>query len=89
VGRRSVAPDAAWTEFQRNGDRSALAGSHALFFRATFAPTLAAAIDLDRGADARQAFADRLAPGLRARVAATAAAVDLSVASVLLAMETG
>jgi hypothetical protein len=60
--------DAAWEQYQRDGDAEALATKHAAFFRATFLPTLAAA--LDRGDDpaVRAAFGDRLERGLRQRL---------------------
>jgi hypothetical protein len=37
-------PDAAWANYQRDGDEDALASAHALFFRTVFAPTLAGAL---------------------------------------------
>lgn len=62
--------DAAWEEFERDGNAQALARKRALFFRSIFTPTLAAALDREyRGEpDAYIAFADRLATGLEKRV---------------------
>ena len=38
-------PDAAWIDFEQDGDREALAAKHTLFFRSIFMPTLASALD--------------------------------------------
>jgi hypothetical protein len=67
--------DAAWEEYERDGDARALAEKHALFFRAVFAPSLASALARVRAGDAAasQAFADRLTRGLRQRLEAAPA----------------
>jgi hypothetical protein len=36
----STAPDAAWMEYERDADAASLARKRALFFRATFVPSL-------------------------------------------------
>jgi len=41
----------------------------ALFFRSTFMPSLALALDSTRGAEDRRAFADSLEDGLKRRLA--------------------
>jgi hypothetical protein len=48
-------PDAAWTDFQHDGNQEALANRHALFFRAVFVPSLASALDLVRSGDSEAA----------------------------------
>jgi SAM dependent carboxyl methyltransferase len=64
--------DAAWDEYDEDGDARALAEKHALFFRAVFTPTLASALTQVRGGDAGAfpVFADRLTTGLRRRLEA-------------------
>jgi hypothetical protein len=65
-----LSPDAAWTEYEESGDREALAKKRALFFRSTFMPTLAAAVNRVREGDreALCAFAGRLEDGLTRRL---------------------
>jgi hypothetical protein len=48
-------PDAAWADYQQNGNVEALVSRHAAFFRAIFVPSLASAIS---DAARRAAFAD-------------------------------
>jgi hypothetical protein len=62
-------PDVAWADFERDGDKDALAAKHALFFRTVFAPTLAGALERNDDATRRLAFFDRLESGLRRRLA--------------------
>lgn len=50
-------PDAFWTDYERDGDKQALATRQALFFRAVFMPTLATALEKVR-AGSREAFCD-------------------------------
>jgi hypothetical protein len=61
--------DSAWTDFERDGDKDALAGKHALFFRTIFAPTLAGALERSDDAERRLAFLARLESGLKRRLA--------------------
>jgi hypothetical protein len=63
-------PDAAWTDYQRDGDKKALAAKQALFFRAIFVPSLAAALARVRAghAEALGAFGDRLEQRLERRL---------------------
>jgi hypothetical protein len=61
--------DAVWAQYQKDGQAESLAIKHAAFFRATFLPSLIAAL---AGADDLQvcrAFADRFESGLRQRLA--------------------
>ena len=61
--------DAAWEQYQRDGDAGSLATKHAAFFRATFLPSLAAALTHGDDPEARRTFGDRLERGLRQRLA--------------------
>lgn len=81
----SELPDAAWAEYQRNGDSESLARKHAAFYRSTFAPTLALA--LDESADGRQAFCDQLEQEMRRRIAAAPAPINSHVVTVVLAKD--
>jgi hypothetical protein len=58
-------PDAAWAEYQRDGNVQALVSRHAAFFRAIFVPSLASAIS---DAGRRPAFADSLEQRLKQRL---------------------
>jgi hypothetical protein len=60
--------DAAWEQYQQDGDAKALAVKHAAFFRATFLPTLAAALTRADDPEARRIFGDRFEHGLRQRL---------------------
>ncbi len=58
-------PDAAWADYQVNGDLQALVSRHAAFFRATFVPSLSSSISDD---GKRQTFADSLEQKLKRRL---------------------
>ena len=58
-------PDAAWTDYQVDGDLQALVGRHAAFFRAIFVPSLSSSIS-DGGK--RHGFADCLEQKLKRRL---------------------
>jgi hypothetical protein len=58
-------PDAAWADYQRDGDAQALVRRHAAFFRAIFVPSLASAIS---DAGKREAFPDWLEQELKQRL---------------------
>ena len=64
--------DAAWDDYEKDGNAHALAEKHAMFFRTVFAPTLASALTRVREGDAAAfaAFADRLTAGLTRRLEA-------------------
>jgi S-adenosylmethionine-dependent carboxyl methyltransferase len=83
----SVLPDAAWAAYQRDGDKDALATQHALFFRSTFAPSLASALIPVRGADERRAFGDRLEAGLKRRLASNPVPVHTLVGTIVVAKQ--
>jgi len=59
--------DGAWAQYKRDGDTQALAARRAGLFRATFAPTLASALDRQQP-EARQAFAGALEALMRQRL---------------------
>jgi hypothetical protein len=65
-----VVTDAAWTNYERHGERDKLAKEHTLFFRSTFAPTLSSALDASRSPEERAAFADGLEARLEKRLVA-------------------
>jgi SAM dependent carboxyl methyltransferase len=58
-------PDAAWTDYQVNGNLQALVSRHAAFFRAIFVPSLSSSI---RDAGKRNTFADCLERKLKKRL---------------------
>jgi hypothetical protein len=58
-------PDAAWTDYQVNGDLQALVSRHAAFFRAIFVPSLSSSIS---DARKRDTFADCLEQKLKKRL---------------------
>jgi SAM dependent carboxyl methyltransferase len=61
----SSVPDAAWADYERDGDKETLATRRARFFRSIFVPSLASAI----GDEAkRMAFPDRLERTLQRRL---------------------
>jgi hypothetical protein len=62
-------PDAAWDQYGQDGDREKLARAHAAFFRATFMPSLASALDCSGDSGTVRAFSDRLERGIRQSVA--------------------
>jgi hypothetical protein len=82
-------PDPAWTDYEQNGDREALATKRALFFRTIFVPTLAYALARVRAgdADAFQAFADRVETGLRQRLAMQPTPLHSVVETIVLAKQ--
>jgi hypothetical protein len=58
-------PDAAWADYERDGNKEVLANRHVGFFRAIFVPSLAAAIADERQ---RTAFPDCLEKKLKQRL---------------------
>ena len=71
-------PDAASVAYEKDHDAQALAGKHAMFFRAVFAPALASYLDAVRAGDpgASPAFADLLTSGVKRRLAASPAHIN-------------
>ena len=83
----SALPDAAWNDYERDGNKEALADKHALFFRSVFMPSLASALDRVRAGDAEalRVFGDRLEAGLKRRLASQPAAMHSLVQTIVLA----
>jgi hypothetical protein len=73
-----------WVDYQVHRGKEELAKRRALFFRATFIPTLASALDEGRGVNGRQTFADRLERGLTSRIADSPIAIDIPAATMVL-----
>jgi hypothetical protein len=82
---RNTLPDAAWADFERDGDENALATKQALFFRTIFAPTLAGALERSDDAERRLAFFDSLESGLRRRLAEQPRPIHSSAETLVLA----
>lgn len=80
-------PDPAWDDYERDGDVEALASKHASFFRSTFVPSLATALETARDAEGRRAFADRLEYGLKRHLARHPKAYDALVQIMILAKQ--
>jgi hypothetical protein len=80
-------PDIAWTDYERDGDKGALATKHALFFRSVFMPSLASALDGVRSGDAEalRIFGNRLETGLKKRLASRPTAMHSFVQTIVLA----
>ena len=82
--------DAAWADYERDGNKDALATKHCLFFRSIFMPSLACALDRVRSGDADpvRIFGDRLEAGLRQRLASQPRAMHSLVQTIVLAKRT-
>lgn len=80
-------PDAAWAEYERDGNNEALATKHALFFRSIFMPSLASALDRVRSGDteALGIFGERLESGLKQHLASQPQAMHSLVQAIVLA----
>jgi hypothetical protein len=78
--------DAAWDDYERDGDGEALAAKHARFFRSVFMPSLAVALTRS-DAEARRRFADGLEHRLRRRLASNPAAMHSFVETLVLAKQ--
>ena len=60
----SVLEDTARRDYERDKDKETLARKHALFFRATFMPSLATALTPAEDVEQHRAFGERLVAGL-------------------------
>jgi hypothetical protein len=78
-------PDTAWDQYRQDGDREELARAHAAFFRATFMPSLASALDCSSDANAVRAFGDRLELGIRQSVAINPAPLEIKAQVIVFA----
>jgi SAM dependent carboxyl methyltransferase len=83
----SMLPDPAWADFERTGDKEAMAVKNALFFRAVFMPSLADSLTRVRSGDSEAlgTFADRLQDGLARRLAIEPTPMDMSVQTIVFA----
>jgi hypothetical protein len=79
-------PDAAWADYERDGNKQDLASKHALFFSSVFVPSLASALDLVRAGDTKAlgVFGDRLVAELKRRLATQPAAINSFVQTIVL-----
>ena len=77
-------PDAAWTDYQQDGNVESLASRHAAFFRAVFVPSLASAIS---DAGRHLAFADRLEQKLKRRLCERPAPIHSFVQTMVIAKQ--
>jgi hypothetical protein len=78
-------PDAAWHQYGQDGDCEKLARAHAAFFRATFMPSLASALDRSGDAGVVRAFGDRLERGIRQSMASNPAPLEIKAQVIVLA----
>jgi len=79
--------DAAWDQYDRDGDTEALTSKRALFFRSIFGPSLASGLDPVRtGNDhAPRTFADQLEQRLKRRLTNEPVAMPSFVQTILMA----
>lgn len=77
-------PDAAWTDYQLDGNVDSLGSRHAAFFRAIFVPSLAASIT---DAGGRLTFANRLEQKLKKRLCERPAPLHSFVQTIVLAKQ--
>jgi len=83
----STLEDAAWADYQVHRDREVLAAQQAMFFRATFMPSLAAALRDPGNADQRRAFGGHLENGLQRVLAQEPAPLHSYVTTIVLAKQ--
>ena len=78
---------ARWIEYQNSGNNVALTRKKALFFRSTFAPSLASPLTRVRGGDreAFRTFADRLEGGLTRHLVSHPVRADILFQTITLA----
>lgn len=81
--------DAAWADYERDGNKEAWAAQHASFFRSAFTPSLGSALAHVRSDDAEalRIFGDRLEDGLKRHLATEPAALHSIVQAVVLARQ--
>jgi hypothetical protein len=78
-------PDAAWVDYQRDGNREVFVNKQVGFFRSTFAPSLAASLVRANDAEACRDFGDRLEHGLKQRLMREPAPINSLVETIVLA----
>jgi SAM dependent carboxyl methyltransferase len=81
----SALGDAAWSDYEHDGNAEVLAKRHAAFFRAIFVPSLATALS---DARKRQSFADELEETLARRLTARPVPLDSVVETMVLERRT-
>jgi hypothetical protein len=81
------APDAAWTAYCEHGDKQRLASQRARWFCATFAPTLATALEPTRPSSDRRSFADALESALTRRLTNAVFSMPTMSAAVVIVRE--
>jgi len=82
----AVLRDTAWDEFEKDGDKEALATKHSLFFRSVFLPSLGSALTRVRAGDgeALPAFGDQLESGMKRHLASQPAPAHSVVQTIVL-----
>jgi hypothetical protein len=83
----SIVPDAAWAEYERDGNKEMLATRQARFFRTAFAPSLACALAAAADPAACGAFAERLEDRLKRRLANQPTPLHSFVQTIVLAKQ--
>src|SRR5215469_3472722 len=80
-------PDAAWAEYERDGNKEALVTKHVLFFRSIFIPSLGSVLVRVRAGDAEAlgSFGDQLEQRLRRRLMRQPEATHSFVQTIVLA----
>jgi hypothetical protein len=81
----NVLADAAWADYERDGNVKALANKQAMLFRTVFAPTLAGALARNGDAEQVRAFSSRLESGLERRLACDPQPINSLVQTIVLA----
>ena len=82
-------PDSAWTDYEQDRNKEALATKQALFFRSVFMPSLASALDAVRSGDAEamRIFGNGLEARLKRRLASHPAPMHSLVQTIVLAKQ--
>jgi len=84
----TLAPvDAAWVNYQHDGDKEILATTHTKFFRSTFVPSLASALANAGDEGVLRDFGNRLEAALRQRMTNRPAPLDLIAEVIVVAKQ--
>jgi hypothetical protein len=81
----SMLSNPAWVDYQQDGNKESLAARNASFFRATFLPSLTAALERACEAEGYRKFADHLEQVLKRRLEREPVAVNSRVQTIVLA----
>jgi SAM dependent carboxyl methyltransferase len=79
--------DAAWADYQRDGNLADLVNKHATYYRATFAPSLASALRLAHKPETCRAFSESLEHKLRQRLVREPTPINSLVETIVLAKQ--